>query len=352
MKKILVLSRYDILAASARQRFKLYEKSLLNNGFELDIKPLFTNLYLKRIFSRKKTNFFGIILSYLKRFFIILTARRYDIVWLQYEAFPYLPSFTEKILPLINKNIVCDFDDAIFHKYDDWGGFLTKKILGKKLNTIIINSRHVICGNQYIEDWARQFSNNTVIIPTVVCCERYTQSAPKNQSEILIGWIGSPATWCYVEPYVDLLSDLAKQYEFKILIIGSGFSNNDKNFIFRDWSEDTEINNLHEIDIGIMPLTDDKWANGKCGYKIIQYMATSTPVIASPVGVNSKIITHNQNGFLANTEQEWSEYIIRLAEDPKLRKSMGDIARKNIQDYYSLDSQDERIIKLFHSILK
>lgn len=352
MKKILILSRYDNLAASARQRFQLYEDTLRDHGFILITKPLFSNSYLKRLFSRKRTNFFVIIYSYFKRLIIILTANKYDIVWLQYESFPYLPSFTERLLPLINKNIVTDYDDAIFHKYDDWGNIIIKKILGKKLDMVLSSSEHIICGNNYIEDWANKISAKTIIIPTVVSFDRYKIKLSKERSDVVLGWIGSPATWCYMEPYLDLFCDLSKKYNFKIMIIGSGIFFNDRNFIFREWNEETEISDLNCIDIGVMPLPDDKWANGKCGYKIIQYMATSTPVIASPVGINSKIISHGKNGFLANTPEEWRQYIITLVQNSKLRDSMGKTAQQTVQKSYSLESQSKKLVSLFTSISK
>ena len=352
MKRILVLSRYDNLAASARQRFQLYEDILREHDYILIMKPLFSNSYLRRLFARKRSNFFLIIYSYFKRLIIIMTARKYDIIWLQYESFPYLPAFLEKLLPLINNKIICDFDDAIFHKYDDWGNIFIKKILGKKLDAVLSSSKYVVCGNRYIQDWAKKVSRDTMIIPTVVSFDRYKAKPKKRLSGLVLGWIGSPATWCYMEPYLDLFGTLSKKLHFKILIIGSGISFKDKNFIFRDWNEETEIDDLNEIDIGVMPLPNDKWANGKCGYKIIQYMATSIPVIASPVGVNSKIISHKKNGFLANTHEEWSEYISMLVKDSDLRDSLGKVAQRNVKEFYSLESQYESVTTLFNSILK
>ncbi len=352
MKRILVLSRYDNLAASARQRFQLYEDALKEQGFILVHKPLFSNSYLKKLFSRQKINPLVVIFAYIKRFFVILYAGKYDRVWLQYESFPYLPAFTEKLLPSFNKHIVCDYDDAIFHKYDDWGNFLIKKILGKKLDTVISNAQFVICGNEYIETWARRLSSNTIIIPTVVSCQRYEKIIKKESPLINLGWIGSPATWCYVEPYLDLIEKLTKEYNFKFLAIGSGITLDSGTFTFRDWSEDSEISDLSEIDIGIMPLPNDKWANGKCGYKIIQYMASSIPVVASPVGVNSKLISHNENGFLASTNDDWKNYIIKLVKNVELRKSIGVAAKKNIQTFYSLESQHKRVTSIFNSISK
>ena len=121
-------------------------------------------------------------------------------------------------------NIVFYYDDAIFHKYDDWGNWFVKKLLGNKLDTVLIHSDHVICGNAYIQKWADRINLRTTIIPTVVDCNKYHQDFSYSSDHLTIGWIGSPATWCYMEPYLDFLSALSIKYQFDVLIIGSGIS--------------------------------------------------------------------------------------------------------------------------------
>jgi len=104
------------------------------------------------------------------------------------------------------------------------------------------------------------------------------------------------------------------------------------------------------MDIGIMPLPDEPWARGKCGYKLIQYMACGLPVVASPVGVNSEIVQHGVNGFLAQTEEEWAEAIQTLAESDKLRARMGEEGRRIAHTQYSLETWGPKLAKLIRSV--
>ncbi|HCK04130.1 MAG TPA: glycosyl transferase family 1 [Methylophilaceae bacterium] len=352
MKKILILSRYSNLAASSRQRFHLFEKTLNDEGYLLTYKPLFSDDYIAKIFCAKQPGKLDIMLAYIRRFWVIATSSHFDYIWLQYEAFPYLPSIFEKILPIFNKRIVCDYDDAIFHKYDDWGNWFVKKLLGNKLDTVLIHADHVICGNAYIQKWANRINLTTTIIPTIVDSQQYEKNFFHSTDPLTLGWIGSPATWCYMEPYLDFLSELSLKYKFNVLIIGSGRSDQlSERFRFREWSEQREVQDIHEMDIGIMPLPDDKWAQGKCGYKLIQYMAASIPVIASPVGMNSIIVEHGLNGFLASTQAEWELAICNLITQPEIRKKMGIEASNMVKSRYSLQSQSQTIANIFHSLV-
>jgi glycosyltransferase involved in cell wall biosynthesis len=115
------------------------------------------------------------------------------------------------------------------------------------------------------------------------------------------------------------------------------------------WSEDNEVELLHTFDVGIMPLFDTPWERGKCGFKLIQYMACSIPVIASPVGVNSEIVKHGEDGFLASTQEEWKEALLTLMQNSELGKKMGIRGKMKIEEKYCL-----KIVapKLIESIMK
>jgi glycosyltransferase involved in cell wall biosynthesis len=118
-----------------------------------------------------------------------------------------------------------------------------------------------------------------------------------------------------------------------------------------DWKEATEISELGSIDIGIMPLPDNAWARGKCGYKLIQYGACGLPVIASPVGVNSEIVLEGSTGLLATTRKEWVNALERLLTNDNLRRSLGEAGRQRIENHYSLKVQSPRLIGLLNLTL-
>ena len=118
------------------------------------------------------------------------------------------------------------------------------------------------------------------------------------------------------------------------------------------WSEDTEVDAIQSMDIGVMPLPDTPWARGKCGYKLIQYMACGLPVVASPVGVNKEILEHGVNGFLAESDAEWRTAIEALISDPDLRRRMGAAGRKKVENEYSLQVWGPRVANLFLGVLE
>jgi len=351
MKSILVLTMYGDLAASSRQRVGQYIEILQKNNFNIQVEPLFPNEYLEDIFNTKKPSFIKILYWYLKRLNIVVRSSNFDLVWIQYELFPQLPSIFESIILFCNKNFILDYDDAIFHKYDLWGNSFSRLFLRKKLELLASKSKAIICGNSYIKEWADKHCQNTVLIPTVINFEKYNGFKVKKSNSLpVIGWIGSPATWLYMEPLIELLDELSSTHNFEILIVGSGHHIDLQNFTFKSWNEESEISDIASMDIGIMPLFEDPWALGKCGYKLIQYMACSKPVIASPVGVNCNIVEEGVNGFFANTADEWKAAIIKLVSDKNLRNSMGNAGALRINESFSFDSQASNLLKLLHDV--
>ncbi|MBN9249072.1 MAG: glycosyltransferase family 4 protein [Mesorhizobium sp.] len=146
-------------------------------------------------------------------------------------------------------------------------------------------------------------------------------------------------------------SDLLARHDAVFRAVGAGKPPDPLvNFEFPDWSEAHEVELIQGMDIGIMPLEDSPFARGKCGYKLIQYMACGLPVVASPVGVNSKLVTHGENGFLASTEAEWRAAIERLLSDPELRRRMGAAGRAKVESDYSIQTYGPKVAGMFASL--
>lgn len=343
--KILALMKYGNLAASTRQRLLQFMPHL--NAADIEISPsaLFDNGYLTAKFQGSTINKAAIAKSYLHRLQVILHARPYDAIWVQYESFPYLFGFMERLVFLRGKPVIYDFDDAIFHQYDSHKNPVVRFLLGNKLQGLLRGSTLAICGNAYLQNYAKQFCKNTIIIPTVVNTDHFRPAARKAKKErVIIGWIGSPSTWFYVNPLVPLLSKLAAELNLTIRVIGAGprvqaFPN----FEFVEWSEATEVSEIQNMDVGIMPLPDEKWARGKCGYKLIQYMACGVAVVASPVGVNNDLVQPTIHGYLAASNLEWESALRKLVADTKLRSQMGGRGRERIVESYSLKSQGPKL---------
>jgi glycosyltransferase involved in cell wall biosynthesis len=351
MKRGLVLAKYGTRAASTRQRFVQAEPYLQDAGITIDIAPLFDNAYLDRLFTGQKQSPRQIARAYLQRIATLLGARRYDFIWVHCELFPYLPGVMERLASFSGKPIIYDYDDAIFHQYDQHPNRLIGGLLGEKLAPLMRRANVAFCGNRYLEDYAKRFCAHTEIIPTCVDVALYQPRSTPPCATVTVGWIGSPSTWRYCAQIADVLSDYAAMPNQRVLVVGAQHArNNAYAFEFRDWAEQREIADIQEMDIGIMPIPDEPWARGKCGYKLIQYMACGIPVIASPVGVNSEIVEHGVNGFLASTNEEWRSAIAQLAADAGLRERMGAQGRARVEAHYSIQQLGPRMASLIHGL--
>jgi glycosyltransferase involved in cell wall biosynthesis len=165
---------------------------------------------------------------------------------------------------------------------------------------------------------------------------------------LVIGWTGTHSTSAYLEGIYSALETLNKKYNFKFLVISNKQPSRQLAVdSWQEWQKETEIEDLDQIDIGIMPMPDNDWTRGKCGFKALQFMALGKPVVASPVGVNTEIIQDGVNGFLASAEEEWVEKLSRLIEDPELRERLGKAGRKTVVERYSVEANKEKFLNLF-----
>jgi glycosyltransferase involved in cell wall biosynthesis len=352
MKRGLVFSKYDTLAASTRQRFVQAIPYLNAQGIEIEIHPLFDNAYLETLFTKGGRNRAAILRGYAKRFLKLLQYGDYDFMWVHCELFPYLPGIFERMVSLSGKPVIFDYDDAIFHQYDAHQNLLVRSILGTKLAPLLRRADVAFCGNAYLQDYAKRYCSRTEIIPTTVDADAYTPCAEMTRTALpTLGWIGSPSTWKYGAALSAMLTSFVAAQKLSVLIIGANHAaDHALPFEFRTWSEAREIDDIRDMDIGIMPIPDAPWARGKCGYKLIQYMACGIPVIASPVGVNSEIVQHGVNGFLAATDAEWKAAIEQLVGDSFLRKRMGEAGRKTVEERYSIQRYGPHMAALIHDL--
>jgi glycosyltransferase involved in cell wall biosynthesis len=354
--KILCLAKYGDLAASTRQRFLQYQPHLEVLGLKLEMRPLLDNFYLERMYGGERANPMRIIKGYLDRYIAMGRSADARLIWLHYEALPYLPWALEKRILASGLPVIFDIDDAIFHRYDEHRNKLVRRFLGSKIDRVMKHSRTVFAGNNYLADRALHAGTHAVqVVPTVLDTDLYcVADSPKSgrTERAIVGWIGAPSTWTeYIVPMMPMLGAVAAECGARIMAVGagktaSGYPNLDN----RPWSETTEVSLIQEMDIGIMPLTDTHWARGKCGYKLIQYMACGIPVIASPVGVNTEIVEHGVNGFLASSDREWKDALQTLLKDPDLRARMGEAGRRKVEREYSLQVWGPRVAQMLRDV--
>ncbi|OOY27831.1 group 1 glycosyl transferase [Thioclava sp. L04-15] len=353
--KVAKLTKYGPLAAATRQRFDQYDTVLADLDCKTVAWPLLEDAYLKRLYAGEGHDRGYLARRYADRLRQLVRHQEIDLLWVQYELFPFLPGLMERAVRLAGVPVVYDFDDAIFHNYDLNRRTAVRAMLGRKLHGAIGASDCVFAGNEYLAAYARPHCRDVQIVPTVLDAAVYKPISPPTaaaDSASVIGWIGTPSTWSeYMVPMQSMLAAAAHRRRARILAVGAAKdAQADPAFELRPWREEAEVSDIQEMDIGIMPLTDTPWARGKCGYKLIQYMACGLPVIASPVGVNAEIVEHGVNGFLASNEAEWREALDALLTDSNLRARMGAAGRKKVEDQYSLQVWGPRVAQMLRDV--
>jgi glycosyltransferase involved in cell wall biosynthesis len=352
--KLLFLTRYDNFGASSRMRSIQYFDILRNNGYEVTLSPLLNYHYLNSLYSKKTPSYTLIFYSYLKRVLVLFKVKKFDLIIVEKEIFPWLPSWAEQLLSTFSIKYIVDFDDAIFHNYDLNNNYIVKKLLFNKIKTVIANSSCVIVGNEYLYNYAIESQAKKIhIIPTVIDFNKYKNISKKSNKIFTIGWIGSPSTVKYLDIVKPVLIKLLNFINFELVVIGAT-PNDFLNLPVKvlKWTEDSEVININQFDVGIMPLPDEPWEQGKCGYKLIQYLACGVPVICSPIGVNKEIVETGKNGFLANNEAEWLTAFLSLHDSPLLCNEYGNYGRNKVINQYSLQSSEKRFIEIVNNVCK
>lgn len=332
------------MAASSRLRVYQFIPFWETNIEQVEVAPLLNQQYLQEFYARKRISKLNVLRCYLKRFFILLRAYRYDLIWVEKELFPYLPPFLEWLLSR-TKGYVVDYDDAIFHNYDCNRSALIRRFLPRKIDQVMRFSDLVWAGNPYLMDRAHAAGAKRVLfLPTVIDPTRYRRKTHSPSPVTCIGWIGSPTTQKYLTRLLPVFEALHRQFPIRLLIV-----NGSESFPFSGeleiipWTEEGEVDAILKMDIGIMPLPDSPWERGKCSYKLIQYMACGLPVVASPIGFNTTVVTHGENGYLASTPEAWQEHLTDLILHPEKRKTMGQQGYLRVQENYTVEKNMERI---------
>jgi len=349
--RLAIMSRYDRLGASSRLRQLQFVETCRAAGLQVEVMSYFDDAYLTDLYAGRIRPR-DILRYFLRRCGDFAPARRADVVWLQKEALPWVPWGLERLM-LGAVPIVSDFDDAVFHRYDMHRSRIVRWLLGRKIDKLMASSTIVFAGNDYLAARARAAGARRVeIIPTVVDVEAYGIAQEHHGGLPRIGWIGTPGTWrAFGVPMMAMLRDVMSRGAAEFHAVGAAKPEHPiPGFTFHDWSEETEVARIQQMDIGIMPLPDSPWARGKCGYKLIQYMACGLPVVALPVGVNRQIVEHGVNGFLAETDDEWREALATLVADPDLRRRMGAAGRKKVEADYSLQVYGPKVAAMLRDV--
>ncbi|MFQ5545791.1 MAG: glycosyltransferase family 4 protein [Acidiferrobacterales bacterium] len=274
---------------------------------------------------------FAAVQNPLRRFTLLRQAASADVVVVLRKTFspPYL-----RMLRLAAKQLIFDFDDAIFVHSDGRASTMRNGRFTRMMRV----SDQVWAGNSYLADAAKHRNDTVTVLPTAIQPEKYDLIVSKPEDTVDLVWIGSRSTRRYLVDIVPVLESLASQVPRLRLKIIADFNlySTALNVRAVAWSSDGEVHELASSHIGLAPMPEDPWTQGKCGLKVLQYMAAGLPIVASPGGVHRDLIEHGVNGFLADSAEAWCVNLLRLINDPALRQRMGASGKKRVAEQFSI----------------
>ncbi len=329
---MLALSTYPADDASLRLRFLAYVPALEAAGWEVRLHSIVS----PRLFAAKNRR--GVRVRLLQaallakgligRIIVIATCRRYDAIWIHREAFPFFTPWAERSIRYLTRGrVVLDFDDALYAAPPggtDWRSRLRDP---RRYRDAVLCADEILAGSPVLASWAEQQGSKVRFVPT--CFEHIGPGSGSTSSSatVTIGWIGSWSTAPSLSLIVDPLRSLARQQNVRVLLVGASNLRGVAELIpgaeWRTWSISTEHQDLSEFDIGLMPVEDSVWNQGKCAFKLVQYMSRGIPFVASPVGMNVAVTQESNAGILCTTSSEWLWALNLLVSDQCRRQAMG-----------------------------
>lgn len=351
--KILFLPKYNELGPSSRYRIYQYLDSYKNAGINVKVSPLFGAHFFV---SNKIVKILGTLFYYFRRFFNLLQVYKYDIIYIEYELFPYCSSVFEKLFTILKVRYIVDYDDAIFHNYNQSNNRLIRFLLSNKIDTVIKNASYVITGSPYLTEYATKLNSNCIEIPTSVSKKKYiSQSDSEKNTVFTIGWIGSRTTSANVLKLIPAFEALREKIDFQLNLIG--FDENESNKLAHlnaniiAWEAGSEIAEIRKFDLGIMPLDVTPFNQGKCGFKLIQYMGCSLPTVSTPLEANVKINRNGKN-LHAKTSDVWVTAIEKVYHNQHYFREVGIENYKDFEKYYTVENNSGAYINLFRQVKK
>jgi glycosyltransferase involved in cell wall biosynthesis len=349
--KILFLPKYNQLGPSSRYRIYQYLEFYEKEGIKVDVAPLFGAHFFtnNKIIKIRFTLYY-----YLRRAIQLLQVYKYDFLYIEYELFPYFPSFFEKLFRVLQVKYIVDYDDAIFHNYNLSNNFFIKSLLCNKIDNVIRNASYVISGSPYLTSYISQLNANCIEIPTSVRKEVYKRNTEDITNAIFtIGWVGSRTTSVNLLNLIPAFVELSKKIKFQLNLIGFDESLSHQlrhlNVNFVKWNAETEIQEIKKFDVGIMPLESTPFNQGKCGFKLVQYMGCSLPTISTPLDANVKINRSGKN-LHAITTEDWVDAFKEIHQNRDYYKAIGKENFNDFKKFYTVENNSETYVKIFKEV--
>jgi glycosyltransferase involved in cell wall biosynthesis len=355
--KILFFVAHPIEDGGVRYRVHQFLPYLEREGHTCTVWPFSTERLFHALRSKGKfgTKMLQTLYCTVRRLVRLANLSHFDLVVIHREAFPFLTPLLEKWVLFRHPKVIFSFDDAVYAGHNDVSTLnhpiLYRLKYGRGVDEVLRGSLHVIAGNRILADYARQFNPRVSVVPTVVDCVQYPSKPAGTDGSwpITVGWVGSRSTAPYLTAIEPALRSLGQANRGKVRFRFFGcpeYKLDVPDFESLPFRLETEVSDLHSIDIGIMPLPDTEWTRGKCAFKAIQYMASGIAAVASPVGITAEIIHDDFNGLLAESADDWFGALTRLVHDEDLRRRLAANARRTIEESYSLQVWGPRLASL------
>jgi glycosyltransferase involved in cell wall biosynthesis len=335
MKRIVALTQ-GINIPSTRFRVSQYADYWRDSGYEFEKLDAKVSAYPPIGFFKR---IFWFARELMHRLMQIKHINSADVVIVQRE----LISTLYTVETCINKPIILDVDDAIFLYRN-----------GHAAKSLALQACHVVCGNQFLANYFRQYNKNVSVIPTPVDTNRFVPRHEEPES-FRIGWSGSSSGFDYLYAIeTELKKALEMRPGWKLFIVSDKKPNfkvlNPEQWVFTQWTVDNEVSTIQDMSIGIMPLADNQWTKGKCSYKMLLYMACGVPVVVSDVGMNSEILSISKVGLGINGCSSWSDVLCNMMDDKTMRIECGKNGRQLAEKEYSLEACNEKWLFILSAV--
>jgi len=346
-------------AATQRLKYEQYLDQLEKEGYQFTISPFQTKRFWKIIYKpgRIVEKIFWTLIGYLRRMGDLLRAPFYDAVFVNLWVTPLGFPFFERLLFLFNKRVIYDIDDMLFMNGKQIPKLSVQRLKGKAKSRVLMQkSQFVIVCTPRLEEIALELNENknVVDISSTFNTDRFVPVRHYEQKETrIIGWTGTHSTLPYLDSLQPVLANVAGKRKIRLLVIANKpyqMRGVDTEFIY--WNENTEVEDLQRMEIGLYPIPANEWSLGKSSLKALTYMAIAIPVIATAYGTNFRIMQDGEQGFLAKNEEEWVNRLIQLIDDAELRRRMGEAGRKTVEEHFSVTANIPKYRKAFNSVVK
>ncbi len=342
---------------SSRLRVYQYLPYLESRGIQTKVIPAIPEPWFSRYYysSSRWDRVFQYSQEFLGSLWRLLLSSRYDLVFIQKGILSTSIRGFDSLFQKFNSRLIFDLDDAIYGRsiVEFQKPFLKCFQDPEQTQKLSSKCRAVIAGNNYLRGLALQYNKNVFLIPTPVDTNRFCpkENPPKkSDKKIVIGWIGTPDGIHYVRLLEKVFQELAAKYLIQIKLVtrkeGTSCSIPGVPLEIVSWTYKDEVRQMQEFDIVVMPLPAIEWVKGKCGLKLLQYMAVGIPTVSARVGVSCEMVQQGVDGFLASETKEWVNHLSHLIEDADLRQKMGEAARKKAVDQYSLEKTAPLLAKI------